>query len=97
MSPAFIEPTKPGMCPFLAPTLCSGSTTSTANNSLELVQSHKKCGSDSDCNTSMKCCAAGDCTVCADPLLHQDIPHTKSNTPSSEFFLSLSMRVAGVY
>ncbi|OXA42656.1 Nidogen-2 [Folsomia candida] len=77
-----LEPTKPGMCPFLAPTLCSGSTTSTANNSLELVQSHKKCGSDSDCNTSMKCCAAGDCTVCADPLLHQDIPHTKSNTPS---------------
>lgn len=74
------EPTKAGMCPFLSPSLC---------NSTLLGANSRQCTSDEECEHTMKCCAAGDCTICADPLLKQDLYTTKK--PSSSEWLYKKM------
>lgn len=68
------------MCPFISQTAC--------NSSSAVGAELKGCMSDNDCEHSMKCCSAGgDCTVCADPLLKEDL--NKANRGKTIFQLDL--------
>ncbi|ODM92548.1 BPTI/Kunitz domain-containing protein [Orchesella cincta] len=85
-----IEPTKAGMCPFIAASVCNSSSTSGV--------AYKGCTSDDGCEHSMKCCSAGgDCTVCADPLLKQDLQKGTKMMTMCQYIDESVDKVGGVF